>query len=116
MITLPPEKYKPASLDKMITLIASLVEKSRDTDLKLKLSSKDCNAVGGGKSFPFLYQQIKDNINLQQTRNLIHSLCRGNERLATSITTMLSQAISRNSDVRTVLPRLILFCASSKRM
>ncbi|XP_017767834.1 PREDICTED: ubiquitin carboxyl-terminal hydrolase 34 [Nicrophorus vespilloides] len=98
VVTLPTDKYKPASLDKMITLIASLVEKSRDSDLRLKLSIKDYNAVAGGKGFPFLYQQIKDNINLQQTRNLIHSLCRGNERLATSIIGMLSQAISRNSD------------------
>ncbi|XP_071053277.1 ubiquitin carboxyl-terminal hydrolase puf isoform X2 [Onthophagus taurus] len=98
VVALPTDKYKPASLDKMITLIASLVEKSRDTDLRLKLSIKDYNAVAGGKGFPFLYQQIKDNINLQQTRNLIHSLCRGNERLATSIIAMLSQAISRNAD------------------
>lgn len=50
------------------------------------------------QGFPFLYQQIKDNINLQQTRNLIHSLCRGNERLATLMVTMLSQAISRHSE------------------
>lgn len=33
----------------MITLIASLVEKSRDSDLRLKLSAKDYNAVAGGK-------------------------------------------------------------------
>lgn len=51
------------------------------------------------QGFPFLYQQIKDNINLQQTRNLIHSLCRGNERLATSIIGMISQAITRHSEV-----------------
>lgn len=101
VVTLPSDKYKPASLDKMITLIASLVEKSRDTDLRLKLSIKDYNAIAGGKGFPFLFQQIKDNINLQQTRNLIHSLCRGNERLAQAIVGMISQAISRNSDVST---------------
>ncbi|KAK4884213.1 hypothetical protein RN001_000484 [Aquatica leii] len=98
IVSLPTDKYKPASLDKMITLIASLVEKSRDGDLKLRLTSKDYNAVAGGKGFPFLYQQIKDNINLQQTRNLIHSLCRGNERLATQIIATISQAISRHSD------------------
>ncbi|KAK5649017.1 hypothetical protein RI129_003909 [Pyrocoelia pectoralis] len=98
IVSLPTDKYKPASLDKMITLIASLVEKSRDVDLKLRLCTKDYNAVAGGKGFPFLYQQIKDNINLQQTRNLIHSLCRGNERLATQIIEMISQAISRHSD------------------
>lgn len=83
----------------MITLVASLIEKSRGPDLRLNLSTRDHNAVAGGKGFPFLYQQIKDNINLQQTRNLIHSLCRGNERLATMMVTMLSQAISRHSEV-----------------
>lgn len=95
----PAEKYKPASLDKMITLVASLVEKSRDSDMKLQLNEKDYSAVAGGKGFTFLYQQIKDNINLQQTRNLIHSLCRGNNQLAQSIVGMISQAISRHAEV-----------------
>ncbi|KAF5282603.1 hypothetical protein FQA39_LY05010 [Lamprigera yunnana] len=90
IVALPTDKYKPASLDKMITLIASLVEKSRDVDLKLRLSAKDYTAVAEGKRFHFLYQQIKDNINLQQTRNLIHSFCRGNERLATQIIATIS--------------------------
>lgn len=48
-MSLATEKYKPASLDKMITLVASLVEKSRDTENRLRLSSKDYNAVAGGK-------------------------------------------------------------------
>jgi ubiquitin carboxyl-terminal hydrolase 34 len=100
VVALPNDKYKPASLDKMITLVASLVEKSRDSNMKLQLSEKDYSAVAEGKfqGFPFLYQQIKDNINLQQTRNLIHSLCRGNNQLAQSIICMISQAISRHSD------------------
>lgn len=83
----------------MITLIATLVEKSRSSNLMSELSLKDHKAVIGGKGFPFLYQQIKDNINLPQTRNLIHSLCRDNERLASMIIEMISQSISRNSDV-----------------
>ncbi|XP_066257421.1 ubiquitin carboxyl-terminal hydrolase puf [Euwallacea similis] len=99
MVSLPPEKYKPASLDKMITLIASLVEKSRDSNMKLQLSERDYTAVAGGKGFSFLYQQIKDNINLQQTRNLIHSLCKGNNQLAQNIICMISQAITRHSEV-----------------
>lgn len=33
----------------MITLVASLVEKSRDSDGRLQLSIKDYNAVAGGK-------------------------------------------------------------------
>lgn len=100
VVPVPAEKYKPASLDKMITLVASLVEKSRDSDMKLQLSEKDYSAVAGGKGFTFLYQQIKDNINLQQTRNLIHSLCRGNNELAKSIICMISQAITRHAEVR----------------
>ncbi|CAG9834377.1 unnamed protein product [Diabrotica balteata] len=98
VVSLPTDKYKPASLDKMITLIASLVEKSRDSSGKLQLSEKDYSAIAGGKGFNFFYQQIKDNINLQQTRNLIHSICRGNNQLAQLIICMISQAISRNSE------------------
>lgn len=33
----------------MITLVAALVEKSRDSDSRLRLSFKDYNAVAGGK-------------------------------------------------------------------
>ena len=34
------------------------------------------------QGFPFLYNQIRDCINIRQTCNLIFSLCRWNERLA----------------------------------
>lgn len=43
------DKTRPASLDKMIALVASLVERSRGQDLRLKLSTKDYNAIAGGK-------------------------------------------------------------------
>lgn len=49
VVSLPTDKYKPASLDKMITLVALLVERSRGPDLRLNLSPKDYNAVAGGK-------------------------------------------------------------------
>lgn len=42
------DKYKPASLEKMVSLIALLVEKSRDEE-RLQLSQNDLNAVAGGK-------------------------------------------------------------------
>lgn len=42
------DKYKPASLEKMVSLIALLVEKSRDEE-RLQLSHNDFNAVAGGK-------------------------------------------------------------------
>jgi ubiquitin carboxyl-terminal hydrolase 34 len=50
VIPLPTDKYKPASLEKMITLVASLVEKSRGSDHLLQLSTQDFNAIAGGKA------------------------------------------------------------------
>ncbi|KAL0117751.1 hypothetical protein PUN28_008863 [Cardiocondyla obscurior] len=99
IVTVPSEKLRPASLDKMITLIAYLVERSRGQDHRLALSPSDLSAVAGGKGFPFLYQQTRDVINLTQTRNLIHSLCRWNDRLAIHIVTMIFQAIMKHTDV-----------------
>lgn len=52
------DKTRPASLDKMIALVASLVERSRGQDLRLKLSPKDYNAIAGGKVRSF-NSQIK---------------------------------------------------------
>lgn len=43
------DKTRPASLDKMIALVANLVERSRGQDLRLKLSPRDYNAIAGGK-------------------------------------------------------------------
>jgi len=43
------EKMRPASLDKMIALCASLVERSRGADFRLRLSPKDFSAIAGGK-------------------------------------------------------------------
>lgn len=83
----------------MIALVATLVERSRGTDHLLALSSRDYNAIAGGKGFPFLYQQIKDNINPNQTRLLIHALCRYDERLAGSIIAMLFNAVTKHTEV-----------------
>ncbi|XP_034942559.1 ubiquitin carboxyl-terminal hydrolase puf [Chelonus insularis] len=99
VVAVPAEKLRPASLDKMITLIATLVEKSRGPDHRLTLSPADLSAVAGGKGFPFLYQQTRDVINLNQTRNLIQSLCRWNDRLAIHIVTMIFQAITKHTDM-----------------
>lgn len=48
----------------------------------LTLSQSDMAALTGGKGFPFLFQHIRDGINIRQTCNLIFSLCRYNNRLA----------------------------------
>lgn len=93
------DKARPASLDKMIALVASLVERSRGPDLRLQLSPRDYNAIAGGKGFPFLYQQIKDNINPNQTRHLIHALCRWDDRLASQIITMLFTSVTRHTEL-----------------
>jgi ubiquitin carboxyl-terminal hydrolase 34 len=93
------EKSRPVSLDKMIALVATLVERSRGTDHTLSLATRDYNAIAGGKGFPFLYQQIKDNINPNKTRLLIHTLCRYDERLASSIIAMLFNAVTKHTEV-----------------
>ncbi|XP_055381002.1 ubiquitin carboxyl-terminal hydrolase puf [Condylostylus longicornis] len=93
------DKARPASLDKMIALVASLVERSRGPDFRLHLSPKDYNAIAGGKGFPFLYQQIRDNINPHQTRHLIHALCRWDERLANQIITMLFASVTKHTEL-----------------
>ncbi|XP_021379697.1 ubiquitin carboxyl-terminal hydrolase 34-like isoform X3 [Mizuhopecten yessoensis] len=97
VITITDDNYKPMSLEKMITLIALLVEKSRSEDNQLHISDKDYNSVIGGKGFPFMSNQIRDNINVRQTCNLIFSLCRWNEQLAVAIVTMVFSAIKKLS-------------------
>ncbi|XP_036323922.1 ubiquitin carboxyl-terminal hydrolase puf isoform X1 [Rhagoletis pomonella] len=93
------DKTRPASLDKMIALVANLVERSRGQDFRLRLSTKDYNAIAGGKGFPFLYQQIKDNINPHQTKHLIHALCRWDDRLANQIITMLFSSVTKHTEL-----------------
>lgn len=93
----------------MIALVATLVERSRGTDHLLALSSRDYNAIAGGKGFPFLYQQIKDNINPNQTRLLIHALCRYDERLAGSIIAMLFNAVTKHTEVRIIIKVIDLY-------
>ena len=43
----PADKFRPASLEKMISLVALLVEKSRTEDQRLSLSASDLAAVAG---------------------------------------------------------------------
>jgi ubiquitin carboxyl-terminal hydrolase 34 len=51
VVNLTEDKYSAQSLDKMITLVAVLVEKSR-VDKHLRLSDKDFQAItAGGKVF-----------------------------------------------------------------
>ena len=43
------DRYRPQSLEKMIHLIAYIVEKSRDDSNQLQISQKDYCAIIGGK-------------------------------------------------------------------
>lgn len=93
------DTVRPASLEKMVALVALLAERSRGPDLKLHLSTRDFNAMVGGKGFPFLYQQIRDNINPHQTRHLILALCRFEDRLANQIVAMLFNAVMKHTEL-----------------
>ncbi|XP_033107296.1 ubiquitin carboxyl-terminal hydrolase 34-like [Anneissia japonica] len=94
VISLTEDKYRPISFEKMIALMAYLVEQSR-RDRQLTLSQSDYAVLVGGKGYPFLYQQIRDNINIQQTRNLIFSLTRFSPRLPEQIVAMIFNAIAK---------------------
>lgn len=97
------EKYKILSLEKMIAMVAILVEKSRDDSNALRLSANDWNALTGNDSFAFIVQQIRDSINLQSTRNLIFSMCRWNENLADKIVTAIFDEILKRPDVSFII-------------
>ena len=78
-----------ASLDKMVSLIALLVERSRGDDNCIHLSQADMSALTSGKSLLFLYNITRDNINIRQTCNLIFSLTRHNPALAEHVAEMV---------------------------
>ncbi|XP_028171395.1 ubiquitin carboxyl-terminal hydrolase puf [Ostrinia furnacalis] len=92
------DKLRPGALDKMVALVAGLVERSRDQGGLLALQEPDARALLHAKGFPFIYQQTRDCLNLQQTRSLIFALCRWNEPLAQKIVNMIFQAIAKHSE------------------
>ncbi|XP_075983253.1 ubiquitinyl hydrolase 1 puf [Anticarsia gemmatalis] len=92
------DKLRPGALDKMVALVAGLVERSRDAAGHLALGEPDARALLHAKGFPFIYQQTRDCLNLQQTRSLIFALCRWNEPLAQKIVNMIFQAIAKHSE------------------
>ncbi|XP_074662968.1 ubiquitin carboxyl-terminal hydrolase 34-like [Tubulanus polymorphus] len=94
VIVVTEDKFRPTSLEKMITLISILVEETRVDGREVRLSDKDLNTLVGGKGFPFLFNQIRDNVNLRQTCNLIFSICRWNDRAALTVVQMIFSAIT----------------------
>ena len=125
IMTLAPisESKKLASLEKMIGLIANLVEKSRGEDNRIHLARDDVVALagyghgdgsggstsssgagstsfistGGGSrtSLIFLFNITKDNINMCQTCNLIFSLTRNNHVLAEQVAAMVFHGVKQ---------------------
>lgn len=50
LLAIASERCKPTSLEKMITLIATLVEKARGPDMRtLRLTHLDYHIIAGGK-------------------------------------------------------------------
>uniref|UniRef100_A0A2H1VQW4 ubiquitinyl hydrolase 1 n=1 Tax=Spodoptera frugiperda TaxID=7108 RepID=A0A2H1VQW4_SPOFR len=98
------DKLRPGALDKMVALVAGLLERSRDAAGHLALLEPDARALLHAKGFPFIYQQTRDCLNLQQTRSLIFALCRWNEPLAQKIVNMIFQAIAKHSETNSDLP------------
>ncbi|CAB3248888.1 unnamed protein product [Arctia plantaginis] len=92
------DKLRPGALDKMVALVAGLVERSRDAAGHLALMDPDARVLLHTKGFPFIYQQTRDCLNLQQTRSLIFALCRWNEPLAQKIVNTIFQAIAKHSE------------------
>lgn len=96
------EANKMASLEKMVWLIALLVEKSRGEDNMIHLNASDLQALvgtgsgSGNKSgLVFLYNVTKDNINTCQTCNLIFSLTRNNPDLAEQVAAMVFYGVKQ---------------------
>ena len=50
--------------------------------------SFNCTTFYFFQGFPFLFSQIRDNINIKQTCNLIFSLCRWNDGLALAVSSI----------------------------
>ena len=125
IMTLTPisESKKLASLEKMVNLIATLVEKSRMDDNRIHLARDDVVALaghghgdgsgegssssnvgsgpfistGGGSrsTLIFLFNITKDNINMCQTCNLIFSLTRNNHVLAEQVAAMVFHGVKQ---------------------
>ena len=97
-LSMSPDEVRPVALNKLISLVAYLVETSRDGHV-LQLSESDMTCLIRGRGHPFLMQQVRDNINIEHTCNLIVSLCMFNEPLAASIVTTIFNYIKKMGDL-----------------
>ncbi|KAK3803788.1 hypothetical protein RRG08_026023 [Elysia crispata] len=97
-LVMTPEETRPTALSKMVSLVAHLVEVSREGHI-LHLSDSDMGYLIRGKGHPFLMYLVRDSINIEQTCNLIVSLCMFNESLAVSIVNAIFNNIKKLGDL-----------------
>ncbi|BFZ12255.1 hypothetical protein BsWGS_15296 [Bradybaena similaris] len=98
VLVMTPDETRPTALSKMVSLISFLVETSREGHV-LHLSESDMNYLIRGRGQPFLMYQVRDNINIEHTCNLIVSLCMFNEPLAVSIVSAIFNNIKKLGDL-----------------
>mgnify|MGYP002649346682 CR=1 FL=1 len=105
---------KMISLDKMITLIVYLLDSAqRFSSDSIGLTPRDFDSLISGRSFLFIQQQIRDNINLRQTFNLIVELRKLDESLAPLIVNMLFSSITRVNENITPFFKILSFIAEN---
>lgn len=105
---------KMISLDKMITLIVYLLDRAqRYSSDSIGLSPRDFDSLISGRTFLFIQQQIRDNINLRQTYNLIVELRKLDDSLAPQIINMIFTSISRINENSTPFFKVLSFMAEN---
>lgn len=105
---------KMVSLDKMITLIVYLLDRAqRYSPDSIGLSPRDFDSLISGRTFLFIQQQIRDNINLRQTYNLIVELQKLDDSLAPQIINMIFTSIARINENSTPFFKVLSFMAEN---
>ncbi|CAB3983712.1 Ubiquitin carboxyl-terminal hydrolase 34 [Paramuricea clavata] len=97
----PEEKFRPFALEKMVTVIAFLVEEAKGQSKEVQLSESDNEALLGGQGYPFIFEIVKDVVNLKHTGNLVFTLCMHNQDRAEKIVSTLMSSVKRLSSEQT---------------
>nr|XP_027200113.1 ubiquitin carboxyl-terminal hydrolase 34-like [Dermatophagoides pteronyssinus] len=111
------EKFpRIASLDKMLSLIVYLLEKSQNrtsSSHQFIITKQDFDSLISEKTFQFLQQQIRDNINLRQTFNLICSICNIDDSLFSPIINMIFSSIIQFPETSQMFFKILSFITES---
>lgn len=97
----------------MLCLVVYLVEKAQSRNSHLILSKHDFDALISNKSFQFLQQLIRDNINLRQTFNLICSICNLDDSLFSHIINMIFSSIIQFPESSAMFFKILSFVTES---